>query len=172
MTILERSEAAEYYWKYIDQVPPGDIREVLERQLAETSVLLDGISETQSSHRYASGKWSLRQVLSHINDTERLFAFRALWFARGLPEPLPSFNQDLAIVQAGADARSWHSHVEEFRAVRGATLALFAGIPHDAWTRRGVASGNPFSVRALAYIAAGHVAHHVTIPKERYLKEA
>jgi hypothetical protein len=172
MTIPERSEAVEYYWRYIDQVPPGDIRAVLEGQLTETSGLLEGITEERSRHRYEPVKWSIRQVLSHVNDTERLFAFRALWFARGLPDPLPSFDQDVATVHAGADDRSWRSHTDEFRAVRGATLALFAGMPQDAWLRRGVASGNPFTVRALAYVCAGHVAHHVRILKERYLREA
>ena len=106
-----------------------------------------------------------------MNDTERLFVFRALWFARGFDSPLPSFDQNLAVSMAGADDRSWDSHVEEFRAVRVATLAFFQGLPADAWTRRGIASGNPFTVRALAYISAGHAAHHVKILRERYLQE-
>ncbi len=106
--------------------------------------------------------------MCHVNDTERLFAFRAFWFARGLDSSLPSFDQDAAVPLAGADARSWASHIEEFQAVRGATLTLFRGLPDDAWARRGIASGNPFTVRALAYICAGHVAHHVGVLKDRY----
>jgi hypothetical protein len=125
--------------------------------------------EDQSQVRYASDKWSIRQVLSHINDTERLFVFRALWFARALDEPLPSFDQNVAIASAGADERSWRSHVDEFRAIRTATLSFFRHLPAEAWMRRGTASGNPFTVRALAYITAGHVTHHSRILRERYL---
>jgi hypothetical protein len=126
------------------------------------------MSEERSLHRYAPDKWSIRQVLSHINDTERAFTFRALWFARGFDEPLASFDQNVAIAAAGADERSWTSHVDEWRTIRAATLTLFRHLPADAWLRRGVASGNPFTVRALAYITAGHVTHHLRILKERY----
>jgi DinB family protein len=165
----ERAETAEYYHRYIDQVPAGDIRDVLERQLGEASSMLEAISEQQSLHRYAPGKWSIREVVAHINDTERLFTFRAFWFARALGEPLPSFDQDIAASHAGADERPWRSHLDEFHAVRAATIALFRNLPAEAWTRRGVASGNPFTVRALAYIAAGHLAHHLRILREQYL---
>jgi hypothetical protein len=165
----DRTEAAEYYFTYIDQVPSGDICRILDAQLAETLPFLQGISDDRSLHRYAPDKWSIREVLGHLNDTERLFVFRAFWFARGFDSPLPSFDQNIAVSAAGADARSWSSHVEEFRAVRAATLAFFQNLPADAWTRRGVASGNPFTVRALAYLAAGHVTHHMRIVRERYL---
>ena len=165
----ERTEAAEYYFTYIDQVPGGDICDILRAQIPETVTVLKGISEEQSLHRYAPEKWSIRQVVSHLNDTERLFVFRALWFARGFDSPLPSFDQNSAIATAGADDRPWSSHVEEFRAVRSATVAFFQDLPADAWSRRGIASGNPFTVRALAYISAGHVAHHLRILRERYL---
>jgi hypothetical protein len=163
-----RGEAADYYFTYIDQVPAGDIRAILLTQLADSLTYLKGISEAQSLRRYASGKWTVKEVLSHISDTERVFAFRALWFARGFTEPLPSFNQDTAIEFAGADGRSWDSHVDEFREVRDATLGLFDSMPVAAWDRQGVASGQPVSVRALAFIIAGHVAHHVRILQERY----
>lgn len=168
-TAPDRIEAAEYYFTYIDQVPAGDIREILEAQVGETLALLEGISEEDSLRRYALGKWSIRQVLSHVNDTERAFVFRALWFARGFDSPLPSFDQDVAIAAAGADERPWKSHVEEFRSVRAATLSFFRNLPADAWARRGIASGNPFTVRALAWIVAGHVTHHARILRERYL---
>jgi hypothetical protein len=164
----DRTEAAEYYFTYIDQVPGGDICRILDAQLAETLPLLQGISEDRSLHRYAPDKWSIREVLGHLNDTERLFVFRAFWFARGFDSPLPSFDQHIAVSAAGAHARSWSSHVDEFRAVRAATVAFFRNLPADAWTRRGVASGNPFTVRALAYLAAGHVTHHLKILRERY----
>jgi hypothetical protein len=166
-----RTEAAEYYFIYIDQVPPGDILDILEGQLTSTVALLRGISEEQSLHRYAPGKWSIRQVVSHLNDTERLFVFRALWFARGFESPLPSFDQNIAIATADADARSLSSHVGEFHTIRASTLTFFRDLPADAWARRGIASGNPFTVRALAFIVAGHVTHHATIVRERYLSQ-
>ena len=165
----EGGEAAEYYFTYINQVPEGDIRQILETQEPDTIQLLRGISEERSRYSYAPGKWSIREVVSHINDTERMFAFRALWFARGFDSPLPSFDQEIAIRGAAADERPLSRHVDEFRAVRAATLALFRDMPADAWMRRGVASGNPFTVRALAYITGGHVAHHVRLLRERYL---
>jgi hypothetical protein len=167
--VPDRTEAAEYYFTYIDQVAAGDICQILEAQRVEALALLHRISEEQSLGRYAKGKWSIRQVMSHLNDTERLFVFRAFWFAREFESELPSFDQNIAVSAAGADERSWSSHVEEFRAVRAGTLAFFQNLPADAWTRRGIASGNPFTVRALAYIAAGHVTHHMRILRERYL---
>ena len=169
-TAPDRTEAAEYYFTYIDQVPAGDICATLAAQMTETAVLLGDISDEQSLFRYAPDKWSIRQVISHLNDTERLFVFRAMWFARGFDSPLPSFDQNVAIATAGADQRPWRSHVDEFRAVRAATLAFFQDLPDDAWVRRGVASGYPFTVRALAYLSAGHVSHHTKILRERYLR--
>lgn len=168
-TIPERGEAAEYYFTYINQVPAGDIRATLESQRTETIAFLESVSEEQSRHAYEPGKWTIRQVLSHINDTERLFVFRAFWFARGFDTPLPGFDQNVAVAAAGADHRSWRSHIDEFRNVRGATLSCFGNLPAEAWSRRGIASDNPFTVRALAFITAGHVAHHVKILRERYL---
>jgi DinB family protein len=169
MTVIDRSEAAEYYFTYINQVPDGDIVKILQEQETETVQLLRGISEEASLGRYAPGKWSVREVASHINDCERMFTFRALWFARGFDSALPSFDQDVAIAGADADGRTLNSHVDEFRAIRSATLALFGSLSGEAWTRRGVASGNPFTVRALAHITAGHVAHHLRLLRERYL---
>jgi hypothetical protein len=168
-TAPDRTEAAEYYFTYIDKVPAGDICQVLDAQLSETLPLLQGISEERSALRYAADKWSVREVLGHVNDAERLFVFRAFWFARGFTDPLPSFDQDVAVPVSGAHARPWSSHVDEFRAIRAATLTFFRSLPPDAWMRRGVASDNPFTVRAVAYIVAGHVTHHMKILKERYL---
>lgn len=168
-TAPDRSEAAEYYFKYIDQVGSGDICRVLDAQVADAQALLGGISDERSLYRYAPEKWTIRQVVSHFTDTERVFVFRALWFARGFESPLPSYDQNIAISAAGANERSWKSHLEEFRTVRNATLTFFQNLPAEAWTRRGIASENPFTVRALAYITAGHVAHHLKIVRERYL---
>jgi hypothetical protein len=167
--VPDRTEAAEYYFTYIDQVPAGDVQDVLREQLPATLATLRDISEERSLHRYALDKWTIRQVLCHVNDSERLFVSRAFWFARGLDAPLPSFDQDVAVAAAGADERAWASHVEEFRTVREATLTFFQGLPPDTWTRRGIASDLPFTVRALAFIVAGHLAHHLRILRERYL---
>jgi hypothetical protein len=169
MTTPERTEAADYYFTYIDKVGRGDICGTLEAQMGETAAFLRGISDERSLHRYASDKWSIRQVVGHLNDAERVFAFRAFWFARGFDSSLPSFDQDIAVTSAGSDARAWPSLIDEFQAVRAASLSLFNNLPAEAWMRRGMASGNPFTVRALAYIVAGHVAHHVGILRERYL---
>ncbi|MDQ2936720.1 MAG: DinB family protein [Acidobacteriota bacterium] len=162
------NEAAPYYTRYTDLVTSDDILGVLSSQLEETVKFLRGISEEKSHHRYAPDKWSMRQLLSHVNDTERLFLFRALWFARGFQDPLPSFDQNICVEGAEADNVSWASHVEEFRAIRMATIAFFRHLPAEAWLRRGIASDNPFTVRALAYIAAGHVMHHTAVLQERY----
>ena len=169
MAIIERSEAADYYFRYIDLVMESDICRVLEDQLPETMTLLRRITDEQSLHRYDPGKWSIRQVVTHLSDTERVFAFRAFWFARGFDTPLPSFDQHIAAAAAHADARTWRSHLHEFQSVRAATVSFFQNLPADAWARRGIASDNPFTVRALAYLAAGHVTHHIRILRERYL---
>jgi DinB superfamily len=164
-----RDEASEYYFTYIDQVPAGDICATLESQSADTLAFLHGISEEKSLYRYAPDKWSIREVFSHVNDGERLFVSRAFWFARGFDTPLPSFDQTVAMSAAGADDRSWSCHVDEFRTVRAATLTFFQNMPTEAWSRSGIASGNRFTVRALAYIVAGHTTHHVAILRKRYL---
>jgi len=167
-TAPDRSEANEYYFTYIDKVPAGDVCEILEAQLPELESLLVGVSESRSLHRYAPDKWSIREVLAHVNDAERLFVGRAFWFARGHDSPLPSFDQETAMTATGAEARPLAGHLEEFRSIRAATLTFFRGLPADAWARRGTASGFPFTVRALAYITAGHVTHHLRILRERY----
>lgn len=165
-----RTEAAEYYFTYIDQVPNGDIREILRAQVPETLALLRGISADKSLYRYAPDKWSIREMVSHVNDAERLFGFRAVWFARGFDSPLPSFDQDIAVSAARADERDWNTHIDEFVSIRSATLSFFDNLPADAWSRRGIASDNPFTVRALAYIAAGHLAHHSKVLHQQYLR--
>lgn len=164
-----RSEASEYYFRYIDQVPDGDIRGILRAQRDTAHALFRGIDTKQSGHRYAEGKWTLREVVGHLADTERLFTLRAFWFARGFETPLPSFDQDTAIAAGNFDAREWRDLIDEFIATRDASLAFFDALPAAAWDRRGIASDNPFSVRALAWLTAGHVEHHARIVRERYL---
>jgi hypothetical protein len=163
------NEAAPYYFNYIDRIPDQDILHALEAQMDEVLPLLHRISEEKSLHRYASDKWSIRQMWNHVNDAERVFLFRALWFARGLPGALPSFEQDIAVPAARCNEFPWASHVEEFREIRMATIAFFRNMPEEAWLRAGIASDKSFTVRACAYIVAGHVAHHVGVLKEKYL---
>jgi uncharacterized damage-inducible protein DinB len=163
------TEAAHYYSTYIDRISSEDVVDELESQLDPALRLFANISEEKSLHRYAPDKWSIRQLLNHVSDTERVFLYRALWFARGFDTPLPGFDQNIAVPHAAADHFSWASHVADFSAVRAATLSFFRSLPEDAWSRTGIASGNPVSVRALAYIIAGHVAHHLAILQERYL---
>ncbi|PYR77243.1 MAG: DinB family protein [Acidobacteria bacterium] len=165
----DRTEASEYYFKYIDRVSGADICEVLAGQRDDLLHVLRGVSDQQSRHRYAPGKWSIREVLGHINDAERLFVLRAWWFARGFDTPLPSFDQNVAAAAARADERAWKGLVDEFVGIRAGTLSFFGGLPAEAWMRRGQASGLEFTVRALAYIAAGRVIHHTEILRERYL---
>ncbi len=165
----DNTEAAPPYFRYINQVEGENPLAVLERQLDDSAVLFSPISEEKSLYRYDPQKWSIRQVLNHVSDTERAFAFRALWFARGFDSPLPSYEQDVAAAGAKADAIAWAEHVEEFRRVRLSTISLFRNLPAEAWKRTGTASGFHFSVRALAFITAGHYAHHAKILRERYL---
>jgi hypothetical protein len=162
-------EAAPFYRRYIDQVVGDDPVLALERQLGEAFAVFEGISEERSQWRYEAGKWSMRAVLSHVNDAERVFGFRALWFARRFEGALAGFDQDVGAAEARADQVAWAAHVEEFRRVREATIALFRNMPEEAWLRSGVASEKTVSVRALAFISAGHAAHHLGILRERYL---
>jgi len=165
----ERTEAVDYYFTYIDKVPAGDIRAILDTQARDVAAELRAISDETSLRRYAPDKWTIREVVSHLNDAERAFTCRAFWFARGFDSALPSFDQDVAVRSANADQRGWHEHIDEFDSIRAASLALFSSLTNEAWSRRGVASGNEFSVRALAFVTAGHVAHHMRILRERYL---
>lgn len=162
-------DAAPYYFTYIDQVEGDDCVTSMTLQIAEAYTLFATISAEKSLHRYTPDKWSIRQTLSHINDTERMFVFRAMWFARGLDTPLPSFDQNVAVAGADADRLPWLAHVHEFQSVRRASLDFFQHLPPEAWTRSGIASGNPMSVLSLGYMVPGHLTHHIRILRERYL---
>jgi len=169
MTRPTSTEAASYYFKYIDLVTTDDIVPAFETQMGEMLQFLSGISEEQSLHAYAPGKWTIREVLNHVNDGERVFSARAFWFARGYTDALPSFEQDVAVQMAQANNTSWADLVEEFKYVRLGTISFFKSLPDEAWERTGVASDNLVSVRALAYIMAGHVTHHIGVLREKYL---
>jgi uncharacterized damage-inducible protein DinB len=162
-------EYAPYYGTYIGKVPDGDLRSMLSAQLAETLALIRSIPEARGGHRYAPDKWSIKGVLGHLADSERIFSYRALRIARGDATPLPGFEQDDYVPAGGFDDRTLRDLAEELAAVRQATSHLFAHLDPAALERRGTASGKPISVRALAYIIAGHELHHVGILKTRYL---
>jgi hypothetical protein len=168
MTRPQSTDAASYYFNYIDLITSDEIVPVMESQMDETLRFLEGISEEQSLTSYAPGKWTIRELLNHVNDGERIFLGRAVWFARGFQDPLPSFEQDVAVQAAKANQTPWSELVEEFRTVRLSTLSFFKHLPDEAWSRSGVASDNPVSVRAIAYIIAGHVAHHTQVLTEKY----
>jgi uncharacterized damage-inducible protein DinB len=163
------NEAAAYYSRYIDLIPEDEILAVLKSQLQDTAAFLSGISDEQSLHQYEQDKWTIRQVMNHVNDGERIFLIRALWFARGFEEPLPGFDQDVCVAGAAANEMSWPSLKEEFVHVRKSTISFFENLSSEAWLRTGIASDNKFTVNALAYIIAGHVAHHRKVIAERYL---
>lgn len=165
----ESNEAASYYFGYINRIKSDDIVHALQNQLEETLPQLHRVSEEKSLYHYAPGKWTIRQMWNHVNDTERVFLLRALWFAREHTSTLPSFEQDIAVAAAKGNDIHWADHVEEFRQVRAASILFFRNLPQDAWMKTGTASGNPFSVRACAYILAGHVAHHLAVLHEKYL---
>jgi len=163
------SEYAADYGRYLDLVPHDDIIETLEKQMQSTLDLLSTVSEERASFRYAPDKWSIKEVVGHIIDSERVFAYRALVFARADLTSLPGFEQDDYVRAAGFDRLSASSLTQELALVRAATLALFKSFDHDAWQRWGKANGVDFTVRAVAYIIAGHERHHVRVLQERYL---
>jgi uncharacterized damage-inducible protein DinB len=161
-------EYVEYYQKYIDLVPDGDIIALLEREHERTKALLESIPEDRD-HAYAPGKWTIKEVVGHIADTERIFCYRALRYARADTTPLPGFDENTYVPAGAFVNRTLRSLIDELTDVRRATIALFNGLPSEAWERSGVANNNPVSVRALAWIAAGHGIHHRKLLQERYL---
>ena len=165
----EPTEYAPYYGRYITLVPDGPIVEVLRDQIKETLHLLRALPESRGEHRYGPDKWSIKELVGHVIDGERVFAYRALRFGRNDPTELPGFDENLYAPAGGFGARTLASLVDELETVRRATVYLFEGFPPEAWSRRGVASENPVTVRGLAYIIAGHERHHRSILAERYL---
>jgi hypothetical protein len=166
----QNNEYAPYYARYIDRVPDGDLVEVLCTQIGETLALLRGIPEDRASYRYEPGKWSIKEVVGHLADVERIMGYRMLRIARGDSTPLPGFDENAYVLAANFDARSLTSLAHEFERVRGATIAFLETLDPDAAARRGSANNLEISARALAYIIAGHERHHVVILRERYLR--
>lgn len=164
----EPGEYAAYFDRYISLVPGADILTTLESQRRQTLLLLSGRDEADGDFRYAPGKWSAKEVLGHVCDTERIFAYRALRISRGDSTPLAGFEQDDYIRNGPFAQRPLAEIIEDYIAVRRATLTLFRNLDEQAWLRRGIANNNEVSVRAIAYTMAGHELHHRHILEEKY----
>lgn len=162
----------EFYARYAARVPDGDIGAILARQLPDTIALVEGLPDDRALHRYAPGKWSVKEVLGHLADAERVFAYRLLRFARGDDTPLPGFDENVYVPAGCFDARPLADLIEELRAVRAGTVALVRGLPPGALDRGGTASGVALTARAAAWVIAGHELHHRHILQERYLSSS
>jgi hypothetical protein len=162
------TEYASFYAGYVELVPEEDVLPVLEGQIAVLRRLAETLPADRSGHRYASGKWSVREVIGHMTDVERIFAYRALRIGRGDQTPLPGFDENAYMEKSGFDRRTLEDLVEELIHVRQATLALLRHLDNDAWARVGSANNAPVSVRGLAYVTAGHFRHHLTVLRDRY----
>jgi hypothetical protein len=165
----EKDEYNEYYETYISLVPETDIVSVLENQIDAIEKLVGEIPEEKGTFAYAEGKWTIKDMLGHLSDGEKLFAYRALRISRADKTPIEGFEQDGYVENGNFNRRTLADLTEEFVSLRKANLYFFKNLDDTAWVRRGTASGYPFSVRALAYICAGHVRHHVNVLKTRYL---
>lgn len=165
----DQTEYAPYYARYVSLVPDGDVLDVLERQLGDTVHLLGGVSEARADHRYAPGKWSVKQVVGHVIDTERIFAYRGLCFARGDAGPFPGYEQDDYAERGEFDRRTLRDLVGELVHVRRGNVMMFRGMSDEVLARRGVANNVEFSVRAIPWVLAGHERHHVGILRDKYL---
>jgi len=161
-------EYAPFYAPYLIGMEEGRLESALAEQPAELRRLIEALPEEGGLYRYAPGKWSVRQVVGHLSDAERVFAYRMLRFARGDDTPLPGFDENAYADAGGFDRRDTAELVGEFARVRAATLTLAASLSPDAWAREGLASGERITVRALAWIVAGHAAHHLRVLRERY----
>jgi hypothetical protein len=159
-----------YAERYIALVPEGDILATLDQQRRNLVLLLSGRDETEGDFRYAPDKWTAKQALGHINDTERIFIYRALRIARGDKTPMAGFEQDDYVREAGHDQCALSDLIEDFIAVRRASVSFFRNLQQDAWMRRGIANNHEFTVRALAYMVAGHELHHTKILTEKYFQ--
>ncbi len=162
-------EFTPYFGTYIDKVPDGDVIAALESGINTTRKVLASVSEEQAGFRYAEGKWSVKEVLGHMSDTERIFAYRLLTFARGDAGPLPGYDENIYTPAQEADRAPLALLLDDLVTARAATLTMLKVLPPAAWTRRGVANNAPLSVRAAAWIIAGHEIHHRGVLEARYL---
>jgi hypothetical protein len=167
-----RPDATEYppfFARYVAGVPEDDVVAALRDSGREVIDVLAAIPDTRGGFRYGPDKWTIREVVGHVIDAERIFGYRALRLARGDATPLPGFEENDYARAARSDARTLTDLVDELRVVRDGTVRLFQSFPAEAWMRRGVVNGREVSVRALAYITAGHARHHLAVLRERYL---
>ena len=162
-------EYPEFYADYVSKVPEGDILDIMDKQAKEIRQFLGEIPEDITAHRYAAGKWSIKEVAGHMTDTERVFGCRALCFARNDSTPLPGFEQDDYVANAGFDTRTLSGIADEFYHLRNSHITLFRSFDNDVLMRMGTANEVRFTVRSIAYILAGHAAHHVDVIREKYL---
>lgn len=162
-------EYAAFYAGYVSLVPDGDYLQLLAQQGRDTQKLLRAVSEEKSQYRYAADKWSVREVVGHMADSERVFTYRALRFARGDATPLPGYDEKAWGRTSSAHRRTLASLLDDVQTLRAATVSLFGGFTDEELARAGVANNAPVTVRALAYIVAGHERHHVNVLLERYL---
>ena len=165
----QSNDYAPYYGKYVMLVPEGDFLQILETQVQDMKLLLEPLTDEQADFRYAPGKWSIKETLGHVNDAERIFAVRILRIARGDQTPLPGFEQDDYVKISNASSRKLSDLLEEFAAIRRATIALIRSLDDASWLRRGTASDEEVTVLAIAFIIAGHALHHRKIFAEKYL---
>lgn len=164
----QTDEHLPYFSKYIDLVPDGRILDHLKGGFERDQAVLRGLSTAQVHYRYAPEKWSVLEVLGHLSDAERVFTYRALRIARGDATPLAGFDEQAWMQQVNFETRDLSGLLDEWAAVRATTLALFEHLESPDWARRGVVNGHSASVRALAYITAGHEEHHMRVLRERY----
>ena len=164
----DAGDYAPFYARYVASVPAGDVLDTLERQIDETLTLLGEFGESRGDHRYASGKWSVKEMAGHLADAERVFVYRAMCIARGETQSLPGFDENAYVASAGFGARSLASILGELTAVRRATLTFFRNLDDASLARRGTANGATVTPHAIAYILAGHERHHLSILRERY----
>ncbi|MGA7672368.1 MAG: DinB family protein [Nitrolancea sp.] len=163
-------ESPRYYDTYIDLVPDSDLVATLEEQIDATVAALSAFSEEQAQWRPAPGEWNVTEIVGHVSDVERSFAYRALCFARNDPTPLPGVDPDGFMLEAGFSSRPLADVLEELATVRRASITLLRSFDDAAWDRRGTADGKIMSVRALAYVIAGHAMHHaLDFPRHRVM---
>ena len=164
----DATEFAPFYAAYVAVVPDGDVVDTMRQSGRTIGTTLASVAESRGGFRYAAEKWSVREVVGHMIDAERIFAYRALRLARADATPLPGFEENDYVRTAGSDARTLADLTDELRIVREGTVRMYESFPDDAWTRRGVVNGREVSVRALAYITTGHALHHLEVLRTRY----
>ena len=162
------TDYAQAYAGYVALVPENDILAEIEKQSAVTQKLLASLDEAKAAFRYADTKWSIKEVIGHVTDAERIFAYRALAIARGETQPLPGFEENDYVEQAKFDAWKLGDLAEHYALVRRSTIVMLRNLPQEAWDRRGIAADNPITVAAIAWIMVGHERHHLKVLRERY----